>query len=69
VAGDTVREILDCVFSDNERARTYVLDERGALRTHMVVFVNGEAIKDRTKLSDRVLDGAEVFVMQALSGG
>jgi hypothetical protein len=35
----------------------------------MVVFVNGQPIRDRADLTDPVPDGAEVFVMQALSGG
>ncbi len=69
VTGDTVRQVLDQVFAGNERARGYVLDDQGGLRRHMIVFVNGEAVHDRTKLSDRVTDGAELYVMQALSGG
>lgn len=68
-AGRTVREVLDVVFAQNPRARGYVLDEHGALRRHMVVFVNGEPVRDRTALSDAVPDGAELYVMQALSGG
>jgi hypothetical protein len=35
----------------------------------MVVFVNGRAIADRLGLTDAVPEGAEVYVMQALSGG
>jgi sulfur-carrier protein len=69
VTGKTVRDVLDCVFAENERARGYVLDDQGRLRRHMVVFVNGEAIADRAGLTDVVPEGAEVFVMQALSGG
>jgi len=69
VQSGTVRHVLDDVFAENEKARHYVLDEQGALRSHMVVFVNGQAISDRELLSDRVPDGAEVYVMQALSGG
>lgn len=69
VAGETVREVLDEVFAANEQARGYVLDDRGAVRRHMVVFVNGEPISDRETLSDVVPEGAEVYVMQALSGG
>lgn len=69
VVGATVREVMECVFAENERVRGYVLDDQGALRRHMIVFVNGEAIKDRAKLSDPVSDGAEVYIMQALSGG
>ncbi len=67
--GSTVREVLDAVFATNEQARGYVLDDQGGLRTHMVIFVNGQPIKDRTGLSDPVPKDGDVFVMQALSGG
>ena len=69
VTGRTVHEVLQCVFALNEKARGYVLDDQGGLRKHMVVFVNGQPVHDRTTLSDAVPDGAEVYVMQALSGG
>ncbi|MFQ5495126.1 MAG: MoaD/ThiS family protein [Phycisphaerae bacterium] len=69
VQGRTVRDVLESVFTENAEARGYVLDDRGGLRRHMVVFVNGVAVKDRGALSDPVPDGAEVYVMQALSGG
>ncbi len=69
VDGTTVREVLDNVFAHNERARLYVLDERGAVRRHMVIFVNGDQIGDREALSDPVPPDGEVFVAQALSGG
>jgi molybdopterin synthase sulfur carrier subunit len=69
VPGGTVREVLHAAFVGNEKARGYVLDEHGALRKHMAVFVNGEMIHDRAGLSDPVAADAEVFVMQALSGG
>jgi len=67
--GNTVREVLDAVFRANPRARGYVLDDQGALRHHMMVFVNGEQIHDRTALSDPVPADGEVYVIQALSGG
>lgn len=69
VSGTTVREVLDEVFRTNERLRGYVLDDQGALRRHMNVFVGGRLIGDREGLSDRVPQDAEVWVMQALSGG
>lgn len=68
-AGATVREVLDAAFAENPRVRPYVLDEQGALRKHMAVFVNGEQIVDRVTLGDAVPEGAEVYIMQALSGG
>ena len=69
VIGETVREALEAVFEHNPQARGYVLDEHGAVRKHMVIFVNSQPIRDRTHLSDPLGDGDEVYVMQALSGG
>jgi hypothetical protein len=60
---------LNAVFHDNPQLRGYVLDEQGRLRKHIAVFVGGELIRDRVRLSDAVPDGADIFVMQALSGG
>jgi sulfur-carrier protein len=67
--GDSVREVLDSVFASNPQARSYVLDDQAALRRHMTVFVDGRAIRDRVRLSDRVAVGSTVYVFQALSGG
>jgi hypothetical protein len=68
--GDTVGEVLEKVFANEPFLRGYVLDEQGALRKHMVIFLDGIALKDRTKLSDPITrDNSEIFVMQALSGG
>jgi sulfur-carrier protein len=47
----------------------YVCDERGRLRRHVNVFVEGERISDRERLTDRVQADSLVLVMQALSGG
>ena len=64
-----VGEILNAVFDLNPKLRSYVLDDRGALHTHMVVFVNGTSITDRKNLNDVVPPNGEIYVMQALSGG
>jgi len=69
VQGATVAEVLKAAFADNPRARDYVLDEQGAVRKHMVVFVDGLQIRDRQHQSDEVDESSEIFVMQALSGG
>jgi hypothetical protein len=69
VNGGTVREVLDAVFAGNPRARGYVLDEQGALRKHMAIFLDGAMIRDRVTLGDAVRTDSKVYVMQALSGG
>jgi sulfur-carrier protein len=67
--GATVREVLESAFLRYPQARGYVLDEQGALRHHMIAFVDGRAVEDRRGLSDPVPLSGEVCVMQALSGG
>ena len=67
--GRTVREVLDMVFAENTRLRGYVVDERGSLRKHMTIFVDGQILLDRRSLSDEVGPDSEIYVMQALSGG
>lgn len=69
VAGDTVSAALGSFFSKNPRAREYVLDDQGAVRRHVVVFVDGTPIGDRQRLSDPIAPASEIYVMQALSGG
>ncbi len=69
VVGQTVRDVLESVFVDNERVRGYILDDQGGLRRHMIIFIDGRAIRDRENRTDPVPENGEVFVMQALSGG
>ena len=67
--GATVREVLDNIFVANPSARSYVLDDQAALRRHMSIFVDGELIRDRARLSDPVAACSRIHIMQALSGG
>ena len=64
-----LRAVLDEVFARAPGLRGYVLDDQDALRKHVTVFIDNEQIADRRTLLDPVADGAEVWVMQALSGG
>ena len=69
VKGATVREALNKVFETQPQLRGYVLDDQDRLRKHVVVFIDGDMVQDRDGLSDPVSEDAELFVMQALSGG
>lgn len=69
VSGKTVREVLDAYFVKHPAVRGYVLDDQGAVRKHMVIFVNGEQVDDRDRQTDAVRESDEIHVMQALSGG
>lgn len=65
----TVAEALTAVFEREPSLRGYVLDDQGAVRQHIVIFVDGDSLKDRRHLSDELRPDSAVFVMQALSGG
>ncbi len=47
----------------------YIVDERGALRPHVNLFVGDSMVVDRRALSDKLPPDAKLFVFQALSGG
>jgi len=68
-AGSTVRELLDHVFAVHPVLRSYVIDEHGALRHHVVAFVNDEPVRDKQRLAEPVPADAQVYIFQALSGG
>ena len=69
VDGSSLRQVLDSYFTGNPMARGYVLDDQGALRKHMAIFINGQPVQDRSKLVDPVPADGTVDVVQALSGG
>jgi molybdopterin synthase sulfur carrier subunit len=69
VAGDTLRDALDAYFARHPKVRSYVFDEQGALRRHVVLFVGDTQAVDRHGLSDLVAPDQTIYVMQALSGG
>ena len=68
-AGRTLGEVLNAAFAENPRLRGYVLDDQGALRRHVAIFVNGRTVRDRAGLSDPVGEDDEIYVLQALTGG
>ena len=69
VVGTTVREVLEKYFLAHPKVRSYVFDEQGSLRRHVIVFVDSEQLKDRAQQSDPVGERTELYVLQALSGG
>ena len=64
-----MREALDVVFGQNPKLRSYVVDEAGALRKHVSVFVDNRPIIDRVGLTDSLGADSEIYILQALSGG
>ena len=69
VEGVTLRAALDNAFQAAPALRSYVLDEQGAVRKHVAVFVNARMIASRTQLDVALQPQDEVMVIQALTGG
>ena len=65
VAGDTVAELLAGLEREYPPLHGWILDERGRIRRHINVFVNGERGGEDTAIApdDRV------DVLPAISGG
>ncbi|EGC99641.1 MoaD/ThiS family protein [Burkholderia pseudomultivorans] len=65
----TLGDALATVFGEQPRLRGYILDDQGALRKHLAVFIDGRPVRDRQHLSDALDAASRVYVVQALSGG
>jgi sulfur-carrier protein len=63
--GATIRELLRALEARQPEVTGWILDERGLIRRHINVFVNGEHVSEDTPVGpdDRV------EVLQAISGG
>jgi sulfur-carrier protein len=65
IAGTTVRELLCELERAHPAVSGWILDERGRIRRHINVFVNGERGREDTAVeSDDRVD-----VLPAISGG
>jgi sulfur carrier protein ThiS len=69
VDASTLRDALDKAFEAAPAMRPYVLDEQGAVRKHVAVFVNARMIADRSRLDIALQPADRVMVIQALTGG
>ena len=68
-APGSLAEALSLLWREVPAVRDRVLTERGEVRPHINVFVDGENIRDTGGLGTQVRDGAEVHILPALSGG
>ena len=65
VEGSTLGEVLDNLFGKEPGLRNHLLDEKGRIRPHVLVFVDA----NRADLGTPVGTHSEVQVLQAVSGG
>lgn len=65
----TVADVLDRAFVEHRILDGKVRDERGQIRQHVKVFVNGEDATRGAGVATSVPPGARVHIINAVSGG
>jgi len=65
IEGETVGELLTALEGSNAALEGWILDERGVIRRHINVFVNGEQAEPDTAVGDN----DRIEILPAISGG
>ena len=65
IDGGSVGELLLALEREHPATSGWILDERGALRRHINVFVNGDLAEQETQVGA----GDRIEVLPAISGG
>jgi molybdopterin synthase sulfur carrier subunit len=65
LGGSTVGEVLQALEREHPDVRGWILDEHGAIREHINVFVN----RDYGRVDTAVGEGDRLHVLPAISGG
>jgi molybdopterin converting factor small subunit len=68
-APQTVAGALAEIGALHPGIRDRVVDETGAVRPHINIFVGEENIRDASGLATQVPDGSEIAILPAVSGG
>lgn len=69
VAPASLGAVLDAALTAAPGLRHYVLDDQSHIRKHVAVFINKTMVADRHILTQPLVDGDKVLVIQALTGG
>jgi sulfur-carrier protein len=65
IAGDTAAAVIRALEASYPALRGWIVDERGALRRHVKLFLGGVAIS----LDERIGPNDELHIVAAISGG
>lgn len=68
-SASSVSQALALLWASCPAVRDRVLTERGDVRPHIHIFVDGESIRDSGGLGAPVREGAQIFILPAVSGG
>ncbi len=66
---ETVGDALTALGKRSPKALDRIMDERGDVRRHVNIFVNGESIRFLDGLDTPAPEGGSILVLAAVSGG
>ena len=69
VDGGTLAEVLDSLESNHPGIRARVLDDAGALRRFVNIYVGDDDVRFIGGLEATVADGAKISIIPAVAGG
>ncbi len=68
-SGATLKDVIADIDRRHPGFRARVLDDRGAIRTYVNVYVGEADVRDHGGLDAVVPDGSDVMVIPAMAGG
>ncbi len=68
-SGGTLRDALDALFAAHPGIRDRILTEQGEVREHVNVFVGQALARTAGGLATPLVDGVEISIIPAISGG
>ncbi len=69
IEGKNLAEILQNLSSKQQELASYIVDDQGRIRKHILISIDEQLVQDRVFLSDPVKVDSEIYILQALSGG
>jgi sulfur-carrier protein len=67
--GATLAEVLDDLESNHAGIKARILDEQGAIRRFVNVYVGNDDVRFLDSLDTKTPDGVQVSVIPAVAGG
>jgi molybdopterin converting factor small subunit len=67
--GSTLTEVLDDLEANHPGIRARVLDDQGAIRRFVNVYVGNDDVRFLDALDTKTPDGAQISVIPAVAGG
>jgi molybdopterin synthase sulfur carrier subunit len=67
--GETLTEVLESLESSHPGIRARILDDTGALRRFVNVYVGDDDVRFIGGLTATVADGAKISIIPAVAGG